>query len=258
VGCDGAVGMARWGFPLLDFCGRVAPVAAMVVGLSQQRPWDSRGGSGNRQNHIKGAAVRRALHVSMAIVLIILGGCASTGPPPVFQGYLAHEDPFRPGRVHQYSDNIKLGGTWRSHFDINHVITSEGSQYWYLSTTYGARDWIFVKTLAFVVDGTVWSFETQANPKREVIPVEGGYSSYGRGRSGGYSSILEKNKFIVNDGFMDSICLATTVIVRLTGDHYKVERTLTPEDIHHFKWFIEFVRNDGFGAISKAADEGVK
>jgi hypothetical protein len=85
--------------------------------------------------------------------------------------------------------------------------------------------------LKFVADGTVTAFESQPNPKREV-----GYL--------GTTNIFEENRFVIPEPFLDGLRTAQNVAVRLVGEHYYVDRTLTRDDVHNIGWFIDFVRSE--------------
>ena len=168
--------------------------------------------------------------ILLIVVLISVTGCA-TGP---FKAFIADKDPFSPDKTHYFSSTLEIKdvqflSSGFAFFRI-HCVQSNSGKLWYLETTYSSKDWLFVKDFKFVADGVVFEFPSQANPKREV-----GYL--------GGTDVFEVNTFVVPESFLVSLKSANSIILRLTGDHYYIERTMTPDDIFNIGWFYDYVQS---------------
>jgi hypothetical protein len=161
----------------------------------------------------------------LGILLVSTIGCATTSE---FKAFRSEKDPFNPDKIHYFSSAVSIKTTqfidpsW-SFFRV-HFAKVDSEDIWYFETTYSASDWLFVNTLKFVVDGNIYSWESQPNPTRKVN-----------------DGIMETNLFIVNEQFINSLKTANNIIVRLSGDKYYIDKTLTADDIHNIKWFINYV-----------------
>lgn len=170
--------------------------------------------------------------------LLALVGCASA--PSEFHGYTEKQDQFRPNEVSYFSDNIIIKpmdmgliiDTTSILFNL-HCTKTEATKDWYIKTVYQSSDWLFVQTLRFSVDGKLYVFRSQPSPKREV------------GMGLGEVVVTETNIFNLSEDFMASLWGAKAVIVRLEGQDYYKDKTLSERDIYDMNWFFKYVNTGG-------------
>lgn len=167
---------------------------------------------------------------SLIAVLLITAGCATTNE---FHSYQEKPDQFKPGVIHYYSDDItikenELLNQGYSTFDFNFTKTPTNN-IWHINTTYHAEEWLFIGSIQFMVDGKIYNFKTQPSPKRETGIAATSY-------------VEEHNQFILSDSFIEAIRSAQTITLRLEGQHYYLDRTLSTQDIKNINWFISYVK----------------
>lgn len=167
------------------------------------------------------------LIATISIATIV--GCASTSE---FSAFQAEHDKFNPDTVHYFSSTIDIkdvefGKSGFSFFRLNYTKTNN-NKVWYISTTYNSDTWLFIQTLSFVVDGKIYTFKSEPSPTREIGSLGDVY-------------IQETNQFILSDAFVLNLLKAQAVTLRLEGEHYYQDKTLSAADIKNMTWFVNYV-----------------
>ncbi len=165
----------------------------------------------------------------MFVLAAVCSGCVTPGGP--FTAYIAETDPFQPDIEHHFSSWIKLkdvkfGASDWGLFNIHYKEAGNAVSVIYIQTQYHCDTWLFAESLKFVVDGQVWDLPSNPSPKREI-------------KSGG--DIEEWNTFNVSADFLAAFKNAQSATVRLYGQHYYTERTLSADDIYHIGWFHDYI-----------------
>lgn len=161
------------------------------------------------------------------IFTMMLSACSSQ-----FSAYKANPDNFNPGVEHYFSSDIEFqentfGGPGVGTFKINSYIKNDTTT-WALSTFWFSSyfKWLFVNDIAFNIDGNIIKSISQGIPNREVTAL----------------GVVEKNHIPVTNELINLLSKANSVIVRVSGTNYYVERVLTPDDIKNIKWYISYIK----------------
>lgn len=167
---------------------------------------------------------------------MMLSACSSE-----FLAYKANPDNFNPGVEHYFSSDIEFqenefGGLGSGVFKINSYIKNDTIT-WALSTLWVSTysKWLFVNDIAFNIDGKIIKSTSQGIPNREV-------TAFG---------VVEKNHIPVTNELIDLLSKANSVIVRVSGTNYYVERILTADDIKNIKWYISYIKQGNKPTVTK-------
>lgn len=162
------------------------------------------------------------------LISIFLVGCA-----PKFNAYKAPQDNFSPGVEHFFSGNIafqenEFGGPGVGNFQL-HTYKKSNKFTWGLTTDWRGHspNWLFVNQIAFNKDGKIYTFNSDPNPLRQVTLLY----------------VEEKNHFNIPNEFIKELTTAQSIIVRVSGTNFYLERTLTNEDVNNIKWYISYIHN---------------
>ncbi|MFZ7157412.1 hypothetical protein ACLSZ3_08655 [Avibacterium gallinarum] len=172
----------------------------------------------------------------MKKLLILFLSIFLTACAPKFSAYKAKQDNFSPGVEHFFSGDIAfqendLGGPGVGMFKI-HTYKKSSKLDWGLSTRWISLSsrWLFVNKIAFNIDGKIYTFDSMPSPLRQVISFGG-------------VGVEEINNFSVTNEFIKQLITAKSIIVRVSGSHFYLERTLTIEDINNIKWYITYIES---------------
>lgn len=170
------------------------------------------------------------------IFTLFISACSSQ-----FSAYRANPDNFNPGVEHYFSSDIEFqentfGGPGVGTFKINSYVKNDNIT-WALSTLWISSyfKWLFINDIAFNIDGKIINATTQGIPTREVTAL----------------GVVEKNHIPVTDELIKLLSKANSVIVRVSGANYYVERTLTPEDVKNIRWYISYINQGNKPTITK-------
>lgn len=170
------------------------------------------------------------------IFTLFISACSSQ-----FSAYRANPDNFNPGVEHYFSSDIEFqentfGGPGVGTFKINSYVKNDNIT-WALSTLWISSyfKWLFINDIAFNIDGKIINATTQGIPTREVTAL----------------GVVEKNHIPVTDELITLLSKANSVIVRVSGANYYVERTLTPEDVKNIRWYISYINQGNKPTITK-------
>ncbi|AWI51775.1 hypothetical protein DDU33_09890 [Actinobacillus porcitonsillarum] len=167
--------------------------------------------------------------------------CLSACSLGKFDAYKAKPDNFAPGVEHYFSGDLyyqenDFGGPGIGTFNI-HAFRKENNLSWEVHTRWisASSKLLFPQSIAFNVDGKILTFNNLAIANT---------SSFGL-------SVVQNQNFVVSDELIDLFSNANSIIVRVSGTQYYLERTLTPEDIKNIKWYISYIKAGNVPQIVK-------
>lgn len=176
------------------------------------------------------------LWVTKLLALICIAttiGCASTGE---FKAFLADKDQFSPDTVHYFTSAVSIkevsfGESSWSYLRLHYQKTNNNI-IWYIGTFYSSEHWLFIQNLRFIVDGKIYTFQSQPSPKRETGTFPNVH-------------IEETNQFVLSDAFLADMLKAQSVTIRLEGKDYFQDKTLDPSEVKNLIWFINYASAQG-------------
>lgn len=167
----------------------------------------------------------------LALAAALLASTVITGcTESPFQAYRAAPDYFSPGIDHLFSSPIDIqpntfGGNGSAWFRFN-TFKKNTVNSWNIETYWLGKNWLFVNGIAFNIDGKITNYPS-ANGKREIVHSIG---------------VSERHFSPVPQELITALTQAQTVIVRLSGQNYYVEKQLTAQEMTNIKWYIAFIK----------------
>lgn len=172
-------------------------------------------------------------------IWLVFGGCAiSPSTPSKLQIYIAKPDQFNPDQVHYFSDEVKLylspysnsflnPAFWNydTVLNFNYTKTNDGTS-WDIRTRYSGLDWLFVETIRFKVDEKIYTFASNPNPIHETNTENNHVFTH------------ESNIFDVSEELIESLQKASSISVRLEGQHSYQDKTFTSDEVTDVIWRI--------------------
>jgi hypothetical protein len=170
----------------------------------------------------------------MLALLLVFGGCAiSPSTPSKLQIYIAKPDQFYPDKVYYFSDEVKLYISPYSNpflnydtvLNFNYTKTNDGTS-WDIRTSYSGLDWLFVETIRFKVDEKIYSFASNPNPIHDISSENNHVFTH------------ESNIFDVSEELIEALQKASSISVRLEGQHSYQDKTFTSDEVTDVIWRI--------------------